>query len=329
MTTRVERLEAAISGELADRPPVALWRHFPVDDQDPKELARSTSAFQQEYDFDFVKVTPSSSYCLKDWGVEDEWRGNAEGTRVYTRRVIEEVADWDSLQVLNPQSGYLGQQLECLRLIRGNLPEDTPVLQTIFSPLAQAKNLAGGDKLMVHLRSDPGRVERALETITRTTVNFVEDALETGIDGIFYAIQHGSYGYFDPDSYTRFGLQYDLRIREAAERSWLNVLHLHGEDLIFDLISQLPMQVINWHDRDTELGLAQVAEIASGAVCGGLRRWKTLVLGNPDQVQQEAQEALQATGGRGMILGAGCVTPVLAPRTNLQATRAAVISYSH
>ena len=80
MVTQRERLEAAIAGELADRPPVALWRHFPVDDQDPAELARSTAEFQYRYDFDFVKVTPSSSFCLKDWGSQDLWEGSTEGT---------------------------------------------------------------------------------------------------------------------------------------------------------------------------------------------------------------------------------------------------------
>jgi uroporphyrinogen decarboxylase len=28
-----QRLETCLSGEIPDRMPVALWRHFPVDDQ--------------------------------------------------------------------------------------------------------------------------------------------------------------------------------------------------------------------------------------------------------------------------------------------------------
>ena len=70
-----QRLENVLSGEPPDRVPVSLWRHFPVDDQTPEGLAAATASFQRRYDFDFIKVTPSSSFCLKDWGVEDEWRG--------------------------------------------------------------------------------------------------------------------------------------------------------------------------------------------------------------------------------------------------------------
>ena len=41
-----------------------------------------------------------------------------------------------------------------------------PVLQTIFSPLAQAKNLAGGETLLVHMRQYPEAVLEGLQTIT-------------------------------------------------------------------------------------------------------------------------------------------------------------------
>ncbi len=114
-----------------------------MDDQNPQSLAEAHLNYQQNYDFDLMKVTPASSFCLKDWGVEDEWVGDTEGTRRYTKRIIHSPEDWESLTVLEPTSPHLAQQLECLRLIRTSLSPDTPLLQTIFSPLAQAKNLAG------------------------------------------------------------------------------------------------------------------------------------------------------------------------------------------
>ncbi|MBM3144322.1 MAG: uroporphyrinogen decarboxylase, partial [Chloroflexi bacterium] len=76
--THRQRLEICLSGEKPDRPPVALWRHFPVDDQTPEGLAAATLNYQRLYDFDFVKITPASSFCLVDWGSRDEWRGAAE-----------------------------------------------------------------------------------------------------------------------------------------------------------------------------------------------------------------------------------------------------------
>jgi uroporphyrinogen decarboxylase len=100
------RIETCLSGEIPDRTPVALWRHFPIDDQTPEGLAAATVNFQRTYDFDLVKVTPSSSFCVKDWGVDDAWRGNTEGTRDYTKTVVKEPDDWGKLPVLNPKRGY-------------------------------------------------------------------------------------------------------------------------------------------------------------------------------------------------------------------------------
>ncbi|MEJ2549244.1 MAG: uroporphyrinogen decarboxylase family protein [Anaerolineales bacterium] len=320
MTTKRERLEAAFAGEVADRPPVALWRHFPVDDQDPELLAKAAALFQKTYDFDFVKVTPASSYCLKDWGVRDEWRGATEGTREYTQRVIQSPDDWPKLPKLDPQKGFLGNQLRCLEYLKANLSEEVPIIQTIFSPLAQAKNLAGIDRLLADIHRDPTKVEAGLEVITESTVAFVDAVFEMGIDGIFYAVQHASYRYFDVESYDRFGKAYDLRILGRAASGWCNVLHLHGEALIFELAQEYPVQAVNWHDRETWPDLRTGKSHVRGAVCGGVRR-ESMVYKNASAVAEEAQDALNSTDGRGVVLGTGCVVPIIAPHANILAVR--------
>ncbi len=318
-----DRLRAAIAGESVDRTPVALWRHFPVDDQDPSTLADSVLGFQMEYDFDFVKVTPASSFSVADWGVGDEWRGNDEGTRDYVRRAVRVPADWRRLRVLDPRRGALAAQLACLCKVIAGAGGETPVLPTVFSPLAQAKHLAGESMLLEHLNREPASVQAGLETITRSTIAFVETAFSLGVDGIFYAIQHATYRLFDRESYRRTAEVFDRRILESAGRGWLNILHLHGEAPIFDLAAEYPVSVVNWHDRQTAPTLAEGKRRFPGAVCGGLRREETLVLGSPVGVRAEAREAIGSLRGRGLILGAGCVVPILAPRANLQAARRA------
>jgi uroporphyrinogen decarboxylase len=322
--TKRERLSASIAGDVADRPPVALWRHFPVDDQRPDTLAEATVTFQRDFDFDFVKVSPASSYCLRDWGAEDVWRGDPEGTRDYTRHPVEDPADWRALQQLDPTSGGLGDQLACLRSLHDEFGEDVPFIQTIFSPLSQAKNLAGGERLLEHLRRDPESVEAGLKTIAATTADFIQEARKTGISGIFYAVQHASYRLLDRDAFRRFGEAFDLPLLGAAQGLWLNVLHLHGSSLMFDVASEYPAAVVNWHDRETPPALDQGKRSVQGGVCGGLSRWETVVLGTPASVEAQARDSIQSVRGRGVILGTGCVVPIVAPRANLRAVRAAV-----
>ncbi len=323
--SKKDRIEAAIEKSIADRPPVALWRHFPVDDQNPEYLANAIADFQRSYDFDFVKITPASSYCLSDWGVEDQWQGSSEGTRTYTKRVIQDIEDWRGLSVLDPRKGDLANHLRCIELLRTELGPDLPMITTIFSPTAQAKNLAGEDLLFEHLRRDPEQVLAGLRIITESTVRFIEAAKELNIDGIFYAVQHGSFRYFDRDSYTNLVEWSDQIIWEAASQFWLNVLHLHGEAIFFDLAEKFPAAVTNWHDKEVQPSLSEGAKRVRGAVCGGVRR-ETLALGTPEEVRVESEEALSAMGEGGVVLGTGCVAPIITPRSNLLALRNAVES---
>ena len=323
MNTHKERIQACINHEDLDRPPVALWRHFPVDDQDPGLLAEAALQFQRIYDFDILKVTPASSFCAKDWGVEDEWRGHTEGTRQYTKRVIHEPRDWEVLPLLSPTAPYLAAQLDCLRLIRAGLGPDTPLLQTVFSPLAQAKNLAGNETLLAHLRLYPDAVMKGLATIAETTRRFVEACLDTGVDGVFYAIQHAQASVLTLEEYRTFGLPHDQRSLEPAEALWCNLLHLHGRDVYFTLVDSLPFQIVNWHDRETSPSLADAQNRFSGVLCGGMRQ-DTLVYQSQEEVINEARDSIQQTDGKRLILGTGCVVPVIASHGNLLAARESV-----
>ena len=324
MNTHRQRMEACIAGQKMDRPPVTLWRHFPVDDQTPEGLAAATLHWQKTYDWDLVKVTPASSFALKDWGVQDEWRGSSEGTRSYTRRVVSSLEDWSKLTVLDADSPYLAAQLKCLSILRSELGHDTPLLQTVFSPLSQAKNLVGGENLLAHMRMRPELVGRGLEIIAESTRRFIRAARALGlVDGIFYAVQHAQTSLLSKDEFVEFGRSYDLLTLESARPLWLNILHLHGESVYFNSVADYPVQVINWHDRDTPPTLGEALPRTRAALCGGLRR-ETMVLGTAQDVQAEALDAIQQTGGKRLLLGTGCVVPVTAPHGNLLAARTSV-----
>lgn len=318
-----ERLNRTIAGEPADRVPVALWRHWPGDDQRAADLAHSTVAFQKAYDWDIVKVTPASSFMVADYGVQDVWEGNLEGTRTYIKRAVTRSLDWTELRPLDPARGSLGKQIECLNLIgEGLANDDAPIIQTIFSPLAQAKNIAGNSLLIRHMRTNPDRVHTGLNILTETTLRFIEAIKRTPVSGIFYAIQHASYDVMSEDEYKIFGLPYDRKILEALpEKWWFNMLHLHGDSPMFRLCSQLPVQAINWHDQETEPDLAAGKSLFDYAVCGGLSRWQHVHHGTPNAVREQARAAITQTNGRRFILSTGCVTMITSPLSNIRAVR--------
>jgi len=318
-------MEACLLGSMIDRPPVALWRHFPVDDQEPERLAAATLQWQKIYDWDIVKVTPASSFAIKDWGVEDEWKGDSEGTRRYTKRAIFALEDWASLTVLDTDSPHLAAQLKCLAILRQQLGPDVPLIQTVFSPLAQAKNLVGGADLLAHIRMRPDWVGRGMEIILESTRRFIRAARAAGlIDGIFYAVQHAQASLLSKDEFIEFGRSYDLQVLESARMLWLNILHAHGENIYFNNVADYPVHMINWHDRDTPPSLAEALPRTRAMLCGGLRR-ETMVYGIAEDVHAEAIDAFDQTrGGQRLMLGTGCVVPIIAPHGNLLAARMSV-----
>jgi len=305
-----------------DRPPVALWRHFPIDDQSPETLAAATLHFQELYDFDLVKVTPASSFCLTDWGVEDRWSGNYEGTREYTKRVIHAPADWQKLNLLNLKKGHLAQQIECLNRLRKEIGSDTPIIQTVFNPLAQAKNLAGSELMLTHLKQYPDEIVFGLQTIAESTRRFVEACMEAGVDGIYYAIQHAQSRLLRLEEYKTFGIPYDLIVLESARDFWCNMIHLHGDDIYFSILEEFSVSIVNWHDQETKPSLTEARNTFDGTLCGGMNI-DTLVNGTPDQVIAEARQANEQTGNRKFILGTGCVVPIKTPPQNILAAREA------
>ena len=182
--------------------------------------------------------------------------------------------------------------------------------------------------LIAHLRQHPEAVLKGLEIIAGTTRRFVEACLETGIDGIFYAIQHAQAGLLTFDEYKTFGLPNDRVALEPAGTLWCNLLHLHGLNIYFELIAQslFPdrlFPIVNWHDRETLPSLAEAQKSFASVVCGGISQ-HSIVFADSTQVQKEATDAIAQTGGRRLLLGTGCVVPIIAPHGNILTARQSV-----
>lgn len=316
-----ERLEKTIAGEKTDRVPVALWRHWPGDDQRPADLVRAVVDFQHQWDWDFVKVTPASSYCITDYGVQDQWVGHIEGIREYTRRAVNRSLDWTNLRKLDPLKGGLGQQVETARLLSETFKGDVPFIQTIFSPLSQAKNIAGGDLMIEHMRMAPERFKEGLDIITENIIRFMDSLRKTNVAGIFYAIQHATYTKLTRAEYEEFGRPYDLRILNALQPNWwFNMIHLHGTLPMLDVVVDYPVQAINWHDRESDPTIEAGKQQFSRAVCGGLGRFDVYTQ-TPTTIQQQARDAIKATNAERLILSTGCVIMTNTPLSHIRAVR--------
>ncbi len=313
-----ERILRALRGEMADVPPVALWRHFPGEDQQAESLARAHVAFWERFRFDLLKVTPASGYYGEDWGLRSTYRPNREGVRTYLDRPIKKASDWRRLAPLDVTAGAYGRELWALRLVREAVGPQVPVLATVFSPLTVARTLSGEEAVVRDLRENPDDLHAGLEIIADVTARFAAACLASGADGIFFATQMACPAAATEEEYEAFGRPYDLRVLEAVAGAEIVILHLHGEGAYFDLLTDYPVHAINWHDRRTSPSLREARSRTSLCLVGGIHE-QAIADRSPQEIAAEVQDALVQTGGHGHVVAPGCVVPIDTPEANLAA----------
>lgn len=307
--TKLERVQAALKREPTDRPPYAFWRHFPDVDRSAAALAQSTLRFHERYGSDFLKITPTGGYAVEDWGCVESDEVASDGHRPCARHAVTSFDDWKKIRPLRLESTGWGAHLETILRCVVDRRADCSTLPTIFSPLSLARKLSG-ERLNYDLKENPQAVTDALEAITETILTFADACFLEGAEGIFYSVMAASTDLHTEDEYRRFGEPYDRRVLEHVRpKSKLTVLHCHGSNLMFDILAALPAHAWNWDDRRAGPSLGDAQRHVPGAVIGGLDQWGALRDGTPAAASAEAQDALAQTGGRGVILGAGCVLP--------------------
>jgi uroporphyrinogen decarboxylase len=319
-----ERLGSIINGDAPDRVAVALWRHWQGDDQRANDLAQATLQFQSLYDWDVVIVAPSNHFSLTGYGLQDVWQGAQSGERVSIKSPIKRSLDWTELRPLDPTKGDLGKQLDCLRFVGEGLDNNqTPYQQVIYSPLSQAMRLGGVEQLIRNLRTQPERLQSGLNTLTESTLRFLDAMKKTTIAGIYYVIDLANYELLSESEYMSFGLPYDQKIlSNLPNKWWLNTVYIQGKNPIMGLFNQLPIQMLNWQTDGTP-NLDRGRMMFSGAIMGGLND-SDILNGTPLTLRDQSREAIHVMNGKRLLLSSDGNIPITTPVSNLYAVRNAV-----
>jgi uroporphyrinogen decarboxylase len=322
--THWERVTAAAAGHAVDRVPVSLWRHFPEIDLDPVRLAEACFQWQRTYDFDLVKFMPAGTYSVEDWGAISAYRGTPNGTRTVIKPGVTSVEQWPRLARLSPQQGRLGQEVTAIALAAEVFKGEVPLLQTVFSPMTTALKLAG-DRVFADLRRHPDLFEAGLAIIAEATLGFARACLRVGAHGLFFATQCASYRLLSEAEHRRFGVPYDRFVLDGVRgESKFTLLHLHGNDVMFDQVPEYKVNMVNWHDRRTEPDLAEAIGRFDGLLVGGVNEATTLPQGPIEAIRGEVRNAIAQTGGRHLMIAPGCVVPIATPDAHYRAVVDAV-----
>lgn len=332
--TREDRIRAALAGGEVDRLPCSVWMHLSEVDQDPRSLAEEMVSQNEKYDFDFIKMMPFGAYSTQDWGAKIKIYCDRYKEPVIIEPGIRELGDYGMIRPLAATHGTWGKTLQVTRHLSKIVPKHTPYLQTIFSPATTLKKLTS-NRLIQDMVEHPEEVHKALRAITDTTISFVQANIEAGVSGFFFAIQTATYDFMTDVLYAEFCKPYDLEvINSYKDKTWFNVVHIHGSNIMYDTVSKYPCNCINWHDRDTRPDMKTARETVKKTFLGGIQEVPNIINGvldydsflrrsTPQQVIGHVKQAIAMVDGKGLIIGPGCVCDPRTPEENLHAVREA------
>lgn len=291
--TKTERVMAAVTGEEVDRVPVCFWRHFKPEGSGRRMAEATLEFFESTFDLDILKIMPDLPYP-------------------FPRRSVRQANDWRLIEPLNVErSRFFHQRAVSIQALRDAVGYETPIIMTVFSPLCEALNFAETrDLFFQHVQEIPAAVHEALATIAENLRAHIQDCVDSGADGVFFALQGCTDVVMSRDLYRELGRPYDLIALQGARDSWLNVLHVHGDrDLHFDEVLDYPAQVLSWSDRLAGPSLREARAKTSKCLMGGWHEFGALSNGPAEDIRAEAEDAIRQTTGRKFILANGCSVP--------------------
>ena len=298
--TKIERINRAIKGKEVDRIPFSVWYHFGLQHLPGETLAEAELSFYKKFDLDFIKVMHDYPYPLPE-GMQE----------------INRPEDWMKLKPLTAHQGGFKEQSRALLIIGKELNGKAYYIDTIFSPWSTARKLAR-DRIFEHQKSAPDKLKKGLEVITASFCAYIQEAIKNGLSGIFLSIGGASFDLMTESEYQEFGRPYDLQVLAAAEKAAFNVLHIHGQNLMFDLVKEYPVQALNWSHRHTAPSLKEARKKYSGCLIGGIDETDTDSV-RPPAIRTQVKQTIQELGRKGVILGPGCAIPTNTPPANILA----------
>lgn len=295
---RMDRFRAAVAGEKPDRVPRTCWAHFMTETLGGAEHARRHIIYQDEYQWDILKVVNDFHYPFPD-GVE----------------TIRGPEDMEKFTVASMDDYLFREELICLRMLRANYGPDLPIVFTTFDPWRQIVRRAGAGCIRV-LKAHPVETLRLLRVVSDSLCAFMGELRKAGCDGIFLSVNSGnqlpSALHAVETTYQTFMRPFEHEMLESMA-GMVRFLHVHGAPISLTRFADYQVDVFSVSDRvKGNPSLAEVRAQTGKTVIGGIDESRIADM-MPDDLRRQIDETLSVNGGRGLILAPGCTIPIWTP----------------
>jgi len=322
--TARQRINAAMRGDILDRPPFAVWRHFYGEEQPGRQLdlAKRLVSFVRQHDLDLLKYNPRAQYHAEPWGTMYRYDGDTHPT--LERAAVADSSGWRDIHPFQPAGGVFDEMLDGLAFARAALP-DVPLAMTIFTPLAICERLAGKERLLADIHARPTDVLGALDAVAWTFAGFARECVAAGADGIFLATTvWAQRDVLRDDEYDRFGRPFDLQVLEAVSGAPFNVLHVCGAQARVLELASYPVSAVSWnaHAYGNPSPAEFLAAVNDRVGIGGLS--DEAFTSSDDAHLRAETEWLASQAPRRWVVAGGCTIPTTSRPANIDRARALI-----
>jgi uroporphyrinogen decarboxylase len=323
----LERVRRRLLGEPVDRRPNfdiymqraahhagrPLSRYY----QDHRVLVEANLAVLEAFDLDIVQAISDPYREASDLGLDVEWPEDSLPVR---RAILLQVPeDASRLRLVAPEHGRrMSDRLDAVRLLRGRVGDDVPVMGWVEGAFALASVLRGDTNLLLDIHDRPEWLKDLLDRLVEVGVAFARAQVAAGAHVVGLGDSMGSL--VSPRQYRAFVLPYEQRVFAAVrEAGAIPRLHICGDTshLLRDMAAS-GAQIV---DLDWMVDLRKATEAfgpSGPAPCGNFDPVAVMLQGTPQDVAAAVRGCAAAAGPRHMS-AAGCEVPDGTPEENLLA----------
>lgn len=272
--------------------PGSFWFHFPDDCQQGKAAQEAYGRFLRESEVDFFKIMDETIFPFP----------------------VKAVQDWKSYHPIGRKHPLLQKQLDLIKLLTDTFGNDYYIPHSAFGPLRTLRMSASYSMILSHYEQNPQLVLSGLMATADTIMQYVQDAVAAGADGIYYAskAEYSAGRDFIAQPFLDAMLSCDLSICKAAEEvSHYNILHICGANVDVMRYLDFPCSVINFDVHENEITLKDGYEKFKKTVLGGLPNLDgPLVDGTDEEIAKAVRDTVKGFSHKeGLIFGADCTLP--------------------
>lgn len=329
-----QRMKKRLDGEPVDRPPnfdifmtfaahhigQPLSRYY----LDHRVLFEANMAVLEDFSLDIVQAISDPFRETADFGGEIEFP--EDDLPVSKKPLLISPEGLKELKAPDPHKGSrMSDRLEAIRLFRGKVGGEVPIMGWVEGALAEAANLRGVTALMMDLILRPDWVGKLLDICVEVGIAFACAQVEAGADliGLGDAIA----SQVSPGMYRQFALPYEQKIFDAVhEMGAVCRLHICGNTN--QIIAEMVESGADIIDLDWMVDMEEVVRAygASVSFLGNFDPVAVMLQGSPKNVAEAVTQGLR-TGGPRCFSGGGCEIPDGTPHENLHAQTRALREY--